>query len=382
MVHVLSFYRSSILTCEAFPCDAIEIQAMEPHERKRASASDQPYRRRGLSGPVFGRVSINSLLAEPSSSSDVVPNFSGPRAPTQSVDPPNLHSNTMDYQPTETITPPSMTIHSPTQVQVTDQPRLVRASNNISSKSVQRTKCRAAQRYTGRALPSKALRRRHRPVVCTQTHLGPSLKTYSDRMDHWYRRDIFSGEVLLLARKYPLLRYAACALAAKQLCLMKNPMSGFLHRKPQERVAAQLLQGRSGVDVAWLVIKYHEKVKKMLIDSTPPYAHTSPTSNTNRPFPTLPSSGRGLMEQVIEGEDLTVKVLCSCILVQNEQISANRDTWSRHLNKLLEFLNLADNQRVLEQVSPTQRFQSESDITIAVKAGFWNFVVNDLEESR
>ncbi|KAK2593137.1 hypothetical protein QQS21_009147 [Conoideocrella luteorostrata] len=166
-------------------------------------------------------------------------------------------------------------------------------------------------------------------------------------MDHIYGHKVFSGEVLLLAREHPILRHAACALSAKQLFLMKNSVSRFLRRKTQEHLATKLLQGGSGVDFAWVGFRYHEKVTKMLHHPTAPI----------------------------------VRLLCVCILVQYEQINANRDAWSAHLNELWKLLNTIDNGMLLELRPQTQHVDLGTEVTMAVMATFWNFIVNDLEES-
>ena len=199
-------------------------------------------------------------------------------------------------------------------------------------------------------------------------------------MDLLYRYEVFSREVLTLARKHPILRYAACAVAAKQLGQMRSPVPATLGgNKTQERIAARLVRGRLGF--TWYGIKYYEKAIQTLVKSiTPKEPRTAAPSTANHASPEVSLSQGDLMVRA-DGEDPIVRLLGTCILIQYEHLSANRDAWSGHLTGFSKLLDLIDHGQLLrrhpifEQVFPWTK-----DI-MEVKAGFWNFVVNDLEES-
>ncbi|CAK7216570.1 hypothetical protein SEUCBS140593_002915 [Sporothrix eucalyptigena] len=187
-------------------------------------------------------------------------------------------------------------------------------------------------------------------------------------MDLLYRYEVFSREVLTLAREHPILRYAACAVAAKQLGQMKIPVSTVLRGKTHEKIANRLSQGRYGL--VWYGIKYYEKAIQTLVKSIAPRSQQpeqiSATSvsvdDWNLAMPAAHDSPVSLTKGDLmvraEGEDPIVRLL--------------------GFAKLLELIDdgqLVQRHPLFEQVYPWTK-----DI-MAVKAGFWNFVVNDMEES-
>lgn len=191
-------------------------------------------------------------------------------------------------------------------------------------------------------------------------------------MDLLYRYEVFSREVLTLAREHPILRYAACAVAAKQLGQMRSPLSTIITGKTQQKIATKLQHGPLGL--TWYGAKYYEKAIQTLVKSI-----TSETPAQNHASPTSLSSGNLMVRA--DGEDPIVRLLGTCILIQYEQISANRDAWSGHLFGFSKLLDHIDDGRLLH---PDPMFEAVYPFTkdvMQVKAAFWNFVVNDLEES-
>lgn len=194
-------------------------------------------------------------------------------------------------------------------------------------------------------------------------------------MDLLYRYEVFSREVLTLARQHPILRYAACAVAAKQLGQMKDFSGLVSHTEMQAQRATNLARGRYGF--VWYGIKYYEKAIQTLVRSITPRQDTSVVDHAS---PAVSLSGGDLMVRA-EGQDPIVRLLGTCILIQYEHLSANRDAWSGHLTGFSKLLDLIDDGKLLlpnplfEQVYPWTKNVME------MKAGFWNFVANDLEES-
>lgn len=195
-------------------------------------------------------------------------------------------------------------------------------------------------------------------------------------MDLLYRYEVFSREVLMLARKHPILRYAACAVAAKQLGQMRAPVATVLRGTTQERIAERLVRGRLGF--VWYGIKYYEKAIQTLVKSITPKEPQATTAN--HPSPAVSLSKGDLMVRA-DGEDPIVRLLGTCILIQYEHLSANRDAWSGHLTGFSKLLDLIDGGKLLEQHPIYEQVYPWTKDIMEVKAGFWNFVVNDLEES-
>jgi hypothetical protein len=82
-----------------------------------------------------------------------------------------------------------------------------------------------------------------------------------------------------------------------------------------------------------------------------------------------------------DGEDPIVRLLGTCILIQYEHLSANRDAWSGHLTGFSKLLDLIDEGNLLHPHPMVEQVYPWTKHVMEVKAGFWNFVVNDLEES-
>lgn len=194
-------------------------------------------------------------------------------------------------------------------------------------------------------------------------------------MDLLYRYEVFSREVLTLARQHPILRYAACAVAAKQLGQIKDPGELISRNEMQMQIAAKMARGRH--DFVWYGIKYYDKAIQTLVKSITPPEDSTVIDHVS---PAISLSGGDLMIRA-EGQDPIVRLLGTCILIQYEHLSANRDAWSGHLTGFSKLLDLIDDGQLLlpnplfEQVYPWTKNVME------MKAGFWNFVANDLEES-
>lgn len=202
-------------------------------------------------------------------------------------------------------------------------------------------------------------------------------------MDLLYRYEVFSREVLTLARQHPILRYAACAVAAKQLSQMRRPVSNVLQGKTQQHLADRISHG--GWGFAWYGIKYYEMAIRTLVKSITSSATIASTSglsteSNHGSSPAVSLSGGDLMIRA-DGEDPIVRLLGTCILIQYEHLSANRDAWSGHLTGFAKLLDLVDSGRLLQPSALFEQVYPWSKDIMDVRGGFWNFVVNDLEES-
>ena len=197
-------------------------------------------------------------------------------------------------------------------------------------------------------------------------------------MDLLYRYEVFSREVLTLARKHPILRYAACAVAAKQLGQIKRPLDTIIRGKTQLKIARSLARRRLGF--LWYGIKYYEKAIQTLVKSIAPRESQAPCVPHNHASPAVSLSQGDLMIRA-EGEDPIVRLLGTCILIQYEHLSANRDAWSGHLTGFSKLLDLIDDGKILHRYPLFEQVYPWTKDIMEVKAGFWNFVANDLEES-
>jgi hypothetical protein len=222
------------------------------------------------------------------------------------------------------------------------------------------------------------------------------LKHYSENIAPWmdllYRYEVFSREVLTLARDHAILRYAACAVAAKQLA-QKRPCSrgsNNLGSGTTARVAERINEG--GLGFAWYSAKYYEKAIQTLMRSITPRDHhhehhhchhssgsNDDNDNDNRTSACLLSEG-DLMVRA-DREDPIVRLLGTCILIQYEHLSASREAWSGHLTGFSKLLDLIDGGQLLRPNLAYEQVYPFTKSIMEVKAGFWNFVVNDMEES-
>uniref|UniRef100_A0A8H7K610 Transcription factor domain-containing protein n=1 Tax=Bionectria ochroleuca TaxID=29856 RepID=A0A8H7K610_BIOOC len=212
------------------------------------------------------------------------------------------------------------------------------------------------------------------------------LRHYSECIAPWmdllYRYEVFSREVLTLAREHSILRYAACAVAAKQLGQMNHPIPA-LCGKIQRSIATRCFRGRSGF--IWYGIKYYEKAIRTLVKSITPKDQQAPhmaqtQSSDDHASPAVSLSQGDLMVRA-EGEDPIVRLLGTCILIQYEALSANRDAWSGHLTGFSKLLDLIDAGQLLNHHPIFEQVYPWTKSIMEVKAGFWNFVANDLEQS-
>ncbi|KAH8703134.1 hypothetical protein BGW36DRAFT_422708 [Talaromyces proteolyticus] len=208
------------------------------------------------------------------------------------------------------------------------------------------------------------------------------LRHYSECIAPWmdllYRYEVFSRETLTLARDHPILRYAACAVAAKQLGQMRIPVSDVLRGKTQKMIALKFTQSRLGF--LWYSAKYYERAIQTLVKSITPKDNQSTQNLHNHVSPSVSLSQGDLMVQA-EGEDPIVRLLGTCILIQYEHLSATGNAWAGHLTGFSKLLDLIDDGKLLEPNSMFSQVYPFTKDIMELKAGFWNFVVNDFEES-
>ena len=180
----------------------------------------------------------------------------------------------------------------------------------------------------------------------------------------------FRSQVLQLAKLYPLVRYSACAVAAKQLGQRSSPLSTVGLTSGQRRVAEKLLAG--GLDFLWYGAKYYGRAILLqaarIMDEDPTRDEGSVPSPSQIYWAAASpqftsSSGEG-------DRTLDLRLLAACILTQYEHLSATLPAWAGHMNgfaKLLR-LNHAGTHSVPQGIE-------------TIRPCFWYFVANDVEES-
>ena len=188
--------------------------------------------------------------------------------------------------------------------------------------------------------------------------------------------DIFTGDryfrsqVLQLAKLYPLVRYSACAVAAKQLGQRSSPLSTVGLTSGQRRVAEKLLAG--GLDFLWYGAKYYGRAILLqaarIMDEDPTRDEGSVPSPSQIYWAAASpqftsSSGEG-------DRTLDLRLLAACILTQYEHLSATLPAWAGHMNGFAKLLRL----------NHTGAHSVPQGIE-AIRPCFWYFVANDMEES-
>lgn len=114
---------------------------------------------------------------------------------------------------------------------------------------------------------------------------------------------------------------------------MRTSLSTVLRGKTQENLA-RLAQGRLGF--GWYGAKYYEMAIQTLRESI-----SQTDVATNQVSTPLSLSHSYLMVRA-DREDPIVRLLGTCILIQYEQLSANRNAWSGHLTGFSKLLDLID----------------------------------------
>ncbi|KNG89739.1 hypothetical protein ANOM_001999 [Aspergillus nomiae NRRL 13137] len=187
--------------------------------------------------------------------------------------------------------------------------------------------------------------------------------------DHPY----FSEQVVLLSSVCPLVRYAAVALAAKQLGYMKNPECA-IRQTRNHRFMLQAFS-ESSLDFLCYGAKYYDKAIQILAQHL---SHEERCTSQLSPYGVYQT---GLTPQsndlsVLGDHDstaTTLQVLAACILCQYEDLSATMRAWAGHLHGIYKLLRpyLSDTMNLPTAVHVPQPMK-------AMNAVFWFFALNDM----
>ncbi|KAJ5833228.1 transcriptional regulator family: Fungal Specific TF [Penicillium riverlandense] len=213
----------------------------------------------------------------------------------------------------------------------------------------------------------------------------------------------FASYVPARAQSNPLLKYAACAYAAKQLGRVKGAktaMGGVCSRQATMEVWPEKKE-----DWTWCGAKYYEKAIQLLMKELQPDAEGPPPLSTPEAFgqwqaaelcgnPENPRKRRRRVSnsRLSHGRHSDEILAATAILSVYEFLDATGPAWNRHLSGVKSLLDVAEvGMMPLEQLaSPGDKSyqpQKKSGLSKARKATFWNFARQDylaafINESR
>lgn len=202
------------------------------------------------------------------------------------------------------------------------------------------------------------------------------LRHFSEGPGQWMDicggKSYFSQNAVVLAHWSPLVRYAACALGAKQLGQTRHPESQIRQTKTQSLMMKALIDTRLGF--TWYGAKYYEKAIKLLANHI---------SNKDQSYSLSPNYvyGLGLTPQSgdygstreQDEDEFPYLILAACILCQYEDVNSTIRAWSGHLDGIFRLLR--------PHLTEPGCFEVASRIPQPVRAldaVFWFVVINDM----
>ena len=191
-------------------------------------------------------------------------------------------------------------------------------------------------------------------------------------MDVFNDQPYFSEHVILLAHTSALVRYAACATAAKHLGQMRDPESQVRPSRSQKRMLKHLIDSNLGF--TWYGAKYYEKAIQLLTKQISHEDRSVSASSPNCIYQPGMSASLGENNLLDEYNHATTsfQILAACILCQYEDLSATQKAWSGHLSGLWKLF-----QPWLGHNASPLVFHAPHPVR-AMEASFWYFVFNDM----
>ncbi|KAL4905545.1 hypothetical protein BDW74DRAFT_177915 [Aspergillus multicolor] len=186
-------------------------------------------------------------------------------------------------------------------------------------------------------------------------------------MDICGGQSYFIQNAVVLAHRDPLVRYAACALAAKQLGQSRHPEAHVRQTNTQRAMLKALMDTKLGF--TWYGAKYYEKAIQLLAKRI-----TNRESSTSSMSPSQIYGLVNAHSEINSDEaDIAFQIIAACILCQYEDVNATIPAWSGHLDGIYRLL--------LPHLPGSACFQLSTTIpqpAQAMDAVFWFLVVNDL----
>ena len=199
----------------------------------------------------------------------------------------------------------------------------------------------------------------------------------------------FASDVPVRAVSNPLLRYGACALAAKQLGRIKG-LKATWGGVCQNQAYMELWHDAGKVNWSWYGAKYYDKTISLLMDALGQDQHgvavETPMQSTLSPQPAKYRDAGQRERQPISPRELSVTgsdelLAATAILCVYEFLDASGAAWSRHLSGTKSLLDAAEFEvNPLEVPLTFGALQSPRQLKAskARKATFWNFARQDM----
>ncbi|KAL4946585.1 hypothetical protein BDV06DRAFT_233151 [Aspergillus oleicola] len=192
-------------------------------------------------------------------------------------------------------------------------------------------------------------------------------------MDLFGGRSYFSYNAVVLSHWSPLVRYAACALGAKQLGQTRHPELQIRQTNTQSLMMRALIDTKLGF--TWYGAKYYEKAIQLLsrkISKNDPLPYSSSPNHIYGLNSTPKSADHSTLGDN-EADSFPFHILGACILCQYEDVNATIRAWTGHIDGAFRLLkpHLADPVafRISDMIPQPLR---------ALDAAFWFFAVNDM----
>jgi hypothetical protein len=202
----------------------------------------------------------------------------------------------------------------------------------------------------------------------------------------------FAHQVPVQALTNPLLKFSACAYAAKQLGRVRGKKA-IIGGIVSQQAAMELHPHPEIVDWAYVGAKYYDKAIQLLMEALSNSGNSetpvTPATAVDEAFtPTInntPQSGRQtpgnkrrrLSRQASCNADETLAA--AAILCVYEFLDNANSAWARHLSGTKSLFDLAEKEGMMPVQSPTSPGAMSQRITPsrARKATFWNFARQD-----
>jgi len=281
-----------------------------------------------------GSIPINGLLSQPSWS----------KRPSEVIGAPSAQSLTSNNQ--DLSTSPIVVQNTPTVISQT--------SSRISAIPV--------------SIPEESNQDR--------AEIGFFLRHFAEGGGQWMdictgQKSYFSQYIVQIASQSPLLRYSACALAAKQIGQMRCH-SQMTNTTPRSKMTTSNLL-RPNLDFLWYGAKYYEKA--ILIMAHQISHHTPNNQGQNYLSPDeiyrSPGSEHSHLDDH-ESMSSACRILAACILCSYEDLNATIRAWTGHLDGI---------NKLLRPHLSSINFCCIPQSSRALEVSFWYFALNDMLNS-
>lgn len=197
-------------------------------------------------------------------------------------------------------------------------------------------------------------------------------------MDIFTQGDFFSHHVLTLAKVDILVKYSACALAAKQMGQMNEPTSRVSTTAGRMLVMQAIDSSQN--DYLWYGAKYYERAIQLLTNEI--QHHSIPNgfpSSLSDVYRSVDGSQAAHSPASPRGDNSTL--VAACLLIEYERLSATTKAWCGHIGGVAKMLKLHDPE-AFSQPSPRTDGSQPAMAHPTVQPFFWYFALNDVESSR